>query len=382
MSESTVVFFHIASGSYGGGSHMLYRLLSSIDQGSINPVVLAQRDDTLTRKLRKEGIRVEIVPFRGSLDSYNEALLTGSISLKTRSAFRLLQFNAEARSVLRDADVIWCKNLRALLSIIPYSILSDARLLWNIGLGNPSTGFRRYLNTTAIRATDEILIESPVQAERIFTESQLRRARDKLTIISKGIDTDRFSPSPNPKQNEFRVGMASLITPRKRVEDFISAATRINESDPDIRFSIAGSPPDVDDTEYLDRLERLVASNGIEDVVTFEGWVDDMPSFYNSIDVFVLPSQNEGIPGSVKEAMATETPVIATNVGGVPEIVDHQTTGYLVKPKSPSQIADYLLELRENPDLMDEIGQNSRQRIVNEYSMEAYLQQYETILQR
>lgn len=380
MSQTNVVFFHIASESYGGGSQMLYRLLSSIDRESISPVLLAQREDTLTRKLESEGVPVRIVPFRGSLDTYNQALLTGPTHLKVRAAARLPQFNLEARDVFQGADVIWCKNLRALLSAAPTILTSSARTIWNIGLGQPSGGFTKYLNRIGISLADEILIESEIQASRIFTDRQLERAEDKLTIISKGIDVSRFEPGSTDDGEDLRVGFAALLTPRKRPEDFIRAAALVRDERPDVTFPIAGTPPEEGPENYREQLEELVDAHGLSDAVEFVGWVDEMSAYLDSLDVLVLPSLNEGIPGVVKEAMATETPVVATNVGGVPEIVEDGTTGYLVDPRSPPEIAAAVLKLLDGPESRARMGAAGRRRIVKDYSMETYIEQYEKIL--
>jgi glycosyltransferase involved in cell wall biosynthesis len=375
-----VVFFHIASDCYGGGSQMLYRLLSSIEKQSIDPILLSQKEDTLSKKVRQEQIPVQIVPFRGSLDAYNQTLLTGPTHLKVRAVPRLLQFNAEIQDLIHSTDVLWCQNLRALLSVAPYSILSDVYLIWNIGLGKPSEGIMKYLNTLAICLADQILIESRIQAERIFTESQLQHADNDLTVINKGIDINRFPSDSTNDTEPFRVGMAALLTPRKRVEDFIRTAEFVQDEKLDMQFVVAGSPPDNNHTEYIMQMHKLVKSKNLDDVVEFIGWVDDMPKFLNSLDVFVLPSLNEGIPGVIKEAMATETPVVATNVGGVPEIIDHETNGYLIEPRSPSQIADRIRELYGDPELRDQMGKNGRQQIIDNYSIETYVNQYKRIL--
>lgn len=384
--RTTVLFFHTASDSFGGGSQMLLRLLKSIDRDEFEPVVLAQFRDELCRRAEECGIRIEIVPFRGLLDTYNRGLLSLSLQRTVRTGLRICQFNVEARRLLREADVIWCKNLRATLTLGPYALVSKTPIIWNIGLGLESEGKMAYLNEVGLRLADRVFIESRRQAQTIFTDRQYKAYEQQFTVFNKGIDVNSFHPASveNRETTNLRVGTAASLTPRKGLEYFVDAAAEIN-SRPEwknVEFLIAGEPSTPEDEEYAQTLRDHVAREGLEDQVRFLSWVDEMPEYLASLDIFVLPSLNEGIPGAVREALAMEVPVVATDVGGTADVVRQDETGLLVKPQDADAIANSIEYLLSHPSERDHMGTNGRELIVEEFSLEAYTRQYEDFFRR
>jgi glycosyltransferase involved in cell wall biosynthesis len=302
-----------------------------------------------------------------------------------KTGYRIGQFNLEARRLLRDADVVWCKNLRALLTLAPYSLISKTPIIWNIGLGLESDGKVCYLNALALRLADKVFIESRTQAKSIFTAEQYRRYEGKFTVFHKGIDIERFSPDTVKSEHHsaLRVGTAASLTPRKGLEYFIEAADEIGAIiDSDVEFLIAGEPSTAEDHEYARSLREHVRRAELEDSVQFLGWVEEMPKYLNSLDVFVLPSLNEGIPGAVREALAMEVPVVATAVGGTADAVLDDETGLLVPSKDSTALADAVTTLLTSPDERHRMGKNGRQHVVSEFSTQGYVERYEKFLHR
>ncbi|MDB2243111.1 glycosyltransferase family 4 protein [Halorubrum ezzemoulense] len=302
-----------------------------------------------------------------------------------KTGYRIGQFNLEARRLIFGADVVWCKNLRALLTLAPYALISKTPIIWNIGLGLESDGKVRYLNALALRLADKVFIESRTQAKSIFTAEQYRRHEDKFTVFHKGIDIERFSPETvkSERHSAVRVGTAASLTPRKGLEYFISAADKINTNiGSNIEFLIAGEPSTAEDQEYTRSLREHVRRVGLEDSVQFLGWVEEMPKYLNSLDVFVLPSLNEGIPGAVREALAMEVPVVATAVGGTEDAVIDDETGLLVPPEDSTAIADAVTTLLKSPNERRRMGKNGRQHVVAEFSMQGYVDRYEEFLHK
>ena len=375
-----VLFFQTASGSLGGGSKMLCRLLNGLDDEFFSPVLLSQRYDEVCKNVN-DNVTVEIVPYRGVLDTYNEGLLNVPLPLKLAAAARIVQFNAETRSLFANADVIWCDCLRSLLTITPQAVTRQTPVIWNIGLGQPSEGVRKHLNSIGLRTADHVFIESWEQADRVFTPGQYERHEQKFTVFRKGIDTQVFAPTNNTNYDEeIRIGTAALLTPRKGLEYLIDAFAHVRKDHRDVTLYIAGEPVKDGDQDYVKSLHRQVRDHDTEDAIEFLGWVDDMPLYLNSLDVFVLPSLNEGIPGAVREALAMELPVIATDVGGTSEAVIDRETGLLVPPANSEAIGDALHRLLDNPGQREELRRKGRERIVSEFSIEQYIRNYESFL--
>jgi glycosyltransferase involved in cell wall biosynthesis len=118
----------------------------------------------------------------------------------------------------------------------------------------------------------------------------------------------------------------------------------------------------------------------LEDYVKFIGQVpnEQIPSLYDAADVLVLPSLSEGFPVTVLEAMASGLPIIATRVGGLPEVIEEGRNGFLVEPKNPKQIAEKILLLLENNKLRENISKNNIRKAMS-YSWQNIVQQLEKV---
>lgn len=377
-----VSFFHIDGDLIGGGGNMLLRLLEDLDKNSVESTLIVQEPGETYLRAQELDVQTRIVPFGGILDTYGGKLLSTNFFGKVRSMGRILQYNAAVRPVIRDTDVIWCKNLRMVLTLLPWTRLSSKPFIWNIGLGLKSHGLVKQLHSIALRSVDHVFIESETQARRMFTEEQFHDHRSKFAVFHKGVDTERFDPDLIDKPADgsgFTIGTAASITPRKGLADLIDAMPQILKSHRDVRLQIAGEPPN-GHTEYLHSLKEKIVEHDIEEFVNFLGWVEEMPEYLASLDVFVLPSHNEGVPGAVREALAMEVPVVATDVGGTSEVVNDTETGFLIEPRDPDAIVEAIDYLLANPNARGEMGTRGRELIINEFSIESYVSNYEAFL--
>jgi glycosyltransferase involved in cell wall biosynthesis len=109
----------------------------------------------------------------------------------------------------------------------------------------------------------------------------------------------------------------------------------------------------------------------VEDIVFFLGFREDIPKILTSLDLFVLSSYLEGMGSSLLDAMACRLPVVATKVGGIPEVVIHGETGLLVPPRNPSALARAILKLYNNKDLASRLGQKGYELVHRKFSAEA-----------
>lgn len=381
------LFFHIESGSFGGGSKMLLRLLTSFSEDEFNPILLTQDRGRLAAEASSAGIDVRVVPFRGALDTYDHRLFDLPLWKKGAAALRILQFNIEARSILAESDVVWCQNLRALLTLFPHTPVTRTPIIWNIGLGMSSQGVVKYLNDVALRLCDRVFIESREQIHRVFTESQYQTFNDKFVVFHKGIDTGRFDPEAIEdgflEGDELKIGTAASLVPRKGQDVFIEAAAQcIDQTDEEIQFYIAGDVRASKDESYRDELLNLIEEHNLQDQVTLLGWVDDMPQYLKSLDIFVLASNNEGIPGAVREALAMEVPVVATDVGGTAEAVIEGENGFLIEPENAEVLAEKIFYLSANRTEQINMGKQGREHIVEKFSIDSYVDNYEQFFER
>lgn len=158
------------------------------------------------------------------------------------------------------------------------------------------------------------------------------------------------------------VGIVARLVPIKAHEVFLNAAVEVHKQRPNTRFVIVG------DGERRAELEALTRELGLGDAVRFLGWRRDMRTIYADLDVVALSSLNEGSPVAIIEAMAAARPVVATNVGGVSEVVADGESGLLVRPRDAKALARAILALLEDPSGAERMGQAARAAVYPRYS--------------
>ena len=215
------------------------------------------------------------------------------------------------------------------------------------------------------RALDLFLLRL---ADRVVTVSRdqrrllLRRGVDRrrLVLVPNVIDADAFaSGAGDPAETRAGLGLrpdvplvalVGRLTAQKGVDCFLEAANHVRHECPAARFIVAGRGSD------LEELRALAADLGVGGVVDFLGYRDDIASLLAASDVVVLPSRSEGLPLVLLEAMALDRPVVASSVGGVPDLLQHERTGMLVPPESPGEVAEAIRLLLSDPQMALRIG--------------------------
>jgi glycosyltransferase involved in cell wall biosynthesis len=157
--------------------------------------------------------------------------------------------------------------------------------------------------------------------------------------------------------SEVIIGTAGRLVELKGIEYLLSAAAALRREFPSLRLEIAGSGP------HRAKLEEAVALAGLQAQVKFLGWVDDLPSLLPRWDVFVMPSLEEGFPIAAMDAMAAGLPVIATSVGGIPELIEDGKTGWLVPPRDADALTSRVRLLLGNPEMRLNMGVAGNARV-------------------
>jgi glycosyltransferase involved in cell wall biosynthesis len=167
------------------------------------------------------------------------------------------------------------------------------------------------------------------------------------------------------------------LNKNKGIEYFLQAAAIVRTHVPEARFLIVGGS--YFEPEYKPSLERLAAGMGLADTVAFTGERNDIPDLLEEIDISVLPSLSEGLSNSLLESMAAGLPVIATNVGGNPEIVQDGRTGLLVPPRNPEALSAAIIRMLENRESARRFGAAGYERVKQSFSLTATVQQTEDL---
>ncbi|MFC1643538.1 glycosyltransferase [Chlamydiota bacterium] len=207
---------------------------------------------------------------------------------------------------------------------------------------------------------------------REFLNDKGKIRPDKLNVVHNGINLEEFIPDKSPEQikrelgieKKIIIGSVGRLHKQKGYEYLLKAAALLKKDLSDFSLLIVGDGPLKNDLVLLSK------SLKIEDLVIFTGFRSDIANILNAIDIFVLPSVWEGFGLVVAEAMALSKPVVATNVDGVPEIVEDGVTGFIVEPENPEIIAKRIKDILDNPEKMDEMGKEGRIRVEDFFTVD------------
>ena len=205
----------------------------------------------------------------------------------------------------------------------------------------------------------------------------------KIRLVRNGIDLRPFDNTIRMQQDQegipysLRVGLVGRLAPEKGVDLFLRAAAKVLLELPHTKFFVVGDGPD------RAKLESLIEQLGIGENARLLGRTDDMPAFYQSLDLLVSASRQEGLPIALLEGMASGLPLVATAVGAVPTIVHDDHTGILTPAENVDALAQAITKLLLDPMLRKRYGTAASALIAEDYSADRmtrdYLSLYEDV---
>ena len=198
-------------------------------------------------------------------------------------------------------------------------------------------------------------------------------SRRKVRVQLNGIDLTRFGYSGSAPDGP--AVLVARLSPEKGIDTLLRAVPLVVAECPDFRLEIAGDGP------CREALQGIVSELHLGDVVRFLGTVRDVPSLLSRARLFILSSLTEGISLTLLEASARGLPIVATNVGGNPEVVADGVTGLLVPPSAPDAMAASVLRLWTEPDLRGRMGRAGRLRVEERFDIRRMMAAYEAMYQ-
>ncbi len=246
---------------------------------------------------------------------------------------------------------------------------------------------RKWVQKIFFSLTDQILSVSALLADQLSRDLGIKRTR--ILPILNGVDVQKFAPDAAKRkqyreqwgfgQNDVLIGTVGRPMKVKNHQLMIRALKRLREQGYPVHFAIVGDTPL---RSLKNELVALAQSLGVADRVHFLGFQSDVPGYLNMFDIFVLPSLSEGCSNVIQEAMATGLPIVASRVGGNPELVQDGETGLLFESNSVEALARALQTLLDDPQKAQALGNRALQRAREAFSLEKMVENYEALYYR
>ncbi|MDD5477754.1 MAG: glycosyltransferase family 4 protein [Candidatus Omnitrophica bacterium] len=242
--------------------------------------------------------------------------------------------------------------------------------------------FRRklfiFLERLSARFTDKIVVASYSDKQKGL-DNHIGDP-DKFQLIRYGIDYSEFTSSGLDIRKELgldmedlTVGMVSCFKPQKAPQDFIRLAFLVNQRMPSVKFILVG------DGILRAKIQASINKFNLQKNVILTGWRRDINRILSAIDVFVLTSLWEGLPVTVLEAIVSSIPVIATNTGGIEEIIIDGKTGFLVLPQDTRGMSEKLVLLLKDADLRRQVARNARNNLNGDFAVTNMIKNYQDL---
>ena len=346
----------------GGTEYQMSELMRGIDPRlfTVHAACLADRG-ALRSRVNAAGLSVTAFPIHS-----------------LRSAHTVKQLARFARWCRhRRIQVVHACDFYANVFALPAAAL--ARVPVRIGsrrdvLVHERTAAQQLMQRLAYQTGHRVVANSRAAAERLIEEG----VPDwKVVTIANGVDLARYHVDdasgrpPQGKSSRRVITTVAHLRPGKGHDVLLKAAARVVRQIPDVRFRIIGDGP------CRGSLERQAAALRVSAHVDFLGHRDDVPTLLRASDVFAFPSLMEASPNAVIEAMAAGLPIVATRVGGIPEVVEHERDGLLVPPANDRDFAAALLRVIEHPDLASRIAEAARKTVETRFSFERMASEFQ-----
>ena len=220
------------------------------------------------------------------------------------------------------------------------------------------------------------IISNSEETSKTLTCLNPEVSKQKITVLYNGIDTAKFPPMERKSHPDspLVIGNVGRLSPQKAQHHLIELAEQLKNKGASFKILVAG------DGELHEELTAKTRENNLQDHIQWEGFISDIRSFLQNIDVFILTSHWEGFGYVLIEAMLCGVPVIAFNISSNPEIVKDGETGYLIPPYDIDRLAEAVERLRANPVESLEMGQRGRVRALELFDFQKALDKLETIL--
>jgi glycosyltransferase involved in cell wall biosynthesis len=383
-SRPTIVFFdHTAH--WSGGEISLFNLVTRLNRSKYRLLVVLFDDGPLREKLDAAGIETRVLPLAEGVSGARKDDLGVKSLLKWSQIAAMGRFIRRLRRLLREerAAIVHCNSLKADLVGGIAARLARVPAIWHVRDSItsdylPSPVARAFRGAARVIPTQIIAVSGATLAALRLPPSKRAVAIHNGTVL----ENFDFEAAPTPfsrADGAFVVGIVGRLAHWKGQHIFLDAAAQVSAKFPTARFQIVGAALFGED-EYEAKIRAQCRDLGLENVVDWLGFRADVPAVIAQMDVLAHASISPEPFGQVIiEGMAAGKPVVATNGGGVPEIVQNGETGWLVPMGDAEALAQAIIRLFENREQARAMGKAGRERVETHFSIQATTRHVEAV---
>jgi glycosyltransferase involved in cell wall biosynthesis len=375
------ILFYNHTGKVSGAERMLLLVLAGLDRSRFESIVLCPKDGPLIETVRGSGLRTEVCPTL-------EARFTLRIDrlVKYLVSFWLVMRKVRRTVVEINPDLVHANSIRAGLVATAATLRLETRVVWHLHDLLPRHPFSVAIRVFAFMfARARMIAVSQAVADNFAGRSF--SLRNRVTVILNGIEMERFKRVEGARnaireelriaETDFVVGIVGMLTPRKGQLALVENFSRVLERIPNARLVVVGAAVFNRDEVYAERLRKAAENRGISDRVHFLGSRNDVSALMQSLDLVVVNSSVEPFGLVLIEAMACGAPVLAAISGGIPELIEHSRTGWLIKYGNNQLLVDSIISLSESLETRQQIASRARQHVLESFSSSRYLRELE-----
>ncbi len=363
------------TGRVSGAERVLINMVRGLDRSLYEPWVICPADGDLNRMIEAEGVPCVESPALSARFTLEPGLL-----IKTAASLcRFVAFTRKALSKL-EPEIVHANTVRAGIVVSIASVGSHRKVIWHVHDILPIhwlSGIIRFIAWMAWRT--QIIAVSHAVADAFCRQLSFK---NRVHVIHNGTDLSRF-PFKQPgnsvlrksfgvPENAFLICAVGQICARKGLLELLSAFMEIHSSAPKMHVVIAGKVVFPHEQKYLEILLRVAAMPELSGHVHFTGELRDVSALLRTADLLVLNSHEEPFGLVLVEAMSSGTPVLATRVGGIPEIVKDSVNGWLIERGDTTVLAAKLLELSRNGEALQSVAHAARTVTCPQLSLERF----------
>lgn len=383
------ILYYNHTGQVSGAERVLLTIIGRLDRERYEPVVVCPEKSRMIELAEQADARVCGL---GQL----EARFTWrpDLILKYLKSFADVIQQARAVVIREEPTFIHANSIRAGLVMAAATVGLRVPVIWHSHDILPRHPLSTAVRLLAVATPSNHILAVSHAVARAFRGIlwRLFPRRTPITVIHNAVDLDRFRPAlqnrPKIRQalnlsaEQPVVAMVGQLTRRKGQLELIESFAELSRDLPDAALLIIGTAIFNRDEEYAQQLAQTATSLGLAKRVQFLGARDDVPELIQAADVLVVNSHEEPFALTVLEGLASGAAVLATAVGGTPEMITHRVNGWLVAPRDREGLTDALLTLLSDRNLRTRLGAAARQDAIKHYSIARFMEEVDELYQR